>query len=108
MLLSIFEEYFNVGILPPANEVWGKVIFSQVCVIQSVHRGVGLYPGGICLQEDLHGGGGVWAYPLSWILWDTINERAVRILLESILVVYLRTKPHEEEIMLHIRKLVIL
>ena len=26
--------------LPPANEVWGKVIFSQVCVKNSVHRGV--------------------------------------------------------------------
>ena len=27
------------GLLPPANEVWGKVIFSQACVIPSV-RGV--------------------------------------------------------------------
>ena len=25
--------------LPPANEVWGKVIFSQVCVKNSVHSG---------------------------------------------------------------------
>ena len=25
--------------LPPANEVWGKVIFSVVCVKNSVHRG---------------------------------------------------------------------
>ena len=34
-------------LLPPANEVWGKVIFSQACVKNSVHRG-GLLPGG-CL-----------------------------------------------------------
>ena len=26
--------------LPPANEVWGKVIFSEACVKNSVHRGV--------------------------------------------------------------------
>ena len=26
--------------LPPANEVWGKVIFSEVCVKNSVHGGV--------------------------------------------------------------------
>ena len=25
--------------LPPANEVWGKVIFSEACVKNSVHRG---------------------------------------------------------------------
>ena len=25
--------------LPPANEVWGKVMFSQACVITSVHGG---------------------------------------------------------------------
>ena len=28
-----------VALLPPANEVWGKVIFSEVCVKNSVHRG---------------------------------------------------------------------
>ena len=43
--------------LPPANEVWGKVIFSQACVKNSVHgggacsRGVpalgGVLPGGL-------------------------------------------------------------
>ena len=30
-------------LLPPANEVWGKVIFSEACVKNSVHRG------GVCL-----------------------------------------------------------
>ena len=30
-----------VSLLPPANKVWGKVIFSEVCVKNSVHRGGG-------------------------------------------------------------------
>ena len=29
----------TVWLLPPANEVWGKVIFSEACVKNSVHRG---------------------------------------------------------------------
>ena len=32
--------YLLLVFLPPANEVWGKVIFSEVCVKNSVHRGV--------------------------------------------------------------------
>ena len=50
--------------LPPANEVWGKVIFSEACVKDSVREG-GAIPaciaGGIpaCLAVGL---GGVW-YP---------------------------------------------
>ena len=34
--------------LPPANEVWGKVIFSVACVKNSVHKGeyLGRYPPG--------------------------------------------------------------
>ena len=30
-----------LALLPPANEVWGKVIFSEACVKNSVHRGRG-------------------------------------------------------------------
>ena len=30
----------KITLLPPANEVWGKVIFSQACVSHSVHRRV--------------------------------------------------------------------
>ena len=122
--------------LPPANEVWGKVIFSQAPVILSMvgggggaggfqacitghvtrgsaSRGVciqgggsasrvrGLNPDGgsvsrgsasrgVCLQRGrgLHLGGG-WADPPSeihGILRDTVNTRALRILLECILV----------------------
>ena len=42
-------------LIPPANEVWGKVIFfSQVCVKNSVHRGGGAIPA--CLAAGLQGG----------------------------------------------------
>ena len=34
----------KVFLLPPANEVWGKVIFSEACVKNSVYRG-GAVPG---------------------------------------------------------------
>ena len=39
-------------LLPPANEVWGKLIFSEACVKNSVHRGRCAWSGG---------GGGVWS-----------------------------------------------
>ena len=32
----------SLSFLPPANEVWGKVIFSETCVKNSVHGGGGL------------------------------------------------------------------
>ena len=49
----------------------GKVMFSQACVKNSVHGG----------------GGHAWQGMPHWqILRDTVNERAVRILLECVLV----------------------
>ena len=67
--------------LPPANEVWGKVIFSQACVKNSVHKGGvwswgvpavggawswvgvcsqgGAWSGGVCSQGGEPGPGGV-------------------------------------------------
>ena len=61
-------------LLPPANEVWGQgYVFTRVS--HSVHR-----VGGSCKGGGLHPGGG------HLILWHTANERAVRILLECILV----------------------
>ena len=42
--------------LPTANEVWGKVIFSEACVKNSVHGGGG---GSLLLGGCLVWGGGV-------------------------------------------------
>ena len=47
-------------LLLPANEVWGKVIFSQACVKNSVHRGVGLVPR-ICSGGVPGPRGGAWS-----------------------------------------------
>ena len=64
-------------LLLPANEVWGKVIFSQACVSHSVHRGEGsLYDvtscltawsyvpsGGLCLWSHFPPGVSPWQRP---------------------------------------------
>ena len=49
--------------VPPANEVWGKVIFSQACVIPSIHKGGGVgwlssmhhrsHDWGVCIQDGV-------------------------------------------------------
>ena len=79
--------------LPPANEVWGKVIFLHLSVI--LCTGVCLVlgaagPGGVWSQGVpgprgglVPGGGGAWWRPSGRLLL-----RAVRILLECILVNY--------------------
>ena len=100
---------------------WGKLIFSEACVKNSVHGGGGhAWQGGLhgrggihgsgaymegegaCMVGGMHGkgghawqggacvaGGGVCGGGRAWqILWDTVNERAVRILLECILVTF--------------------
>ena len=46
-------------LLPPTNEVWSKVIFSQACVKNSVHRGCLVPGGGAC---SWGGGCGIPAY----------------------------------------------
>ena len=74
----VIESGFRPAQLPPANEVWGKVIFSQACVKNSVHRGDAWSrgvpgPGDVCLVPGGGGGG-------------RLLVRAVRILLECILV----------------------
>ena len=66
--------------VPPANEVWGKVIFSQACVKNSAHKGGGVSasgPEGICQP------------PPPRALRDMVNKLVVRILLECILVVWI-------------------
>ena len=101
--------------LPPANEVWGKVIFSVACVKNSVHRGgvpghippwagtphlpgqvhplgrytppwAGTPPLGRYTPQQVHPWAGTSPPPEQCMLGDTGNKRAVRILLECILV----------------------
>ena len=42
--------------LPPANEVWGMVIFSQECAIPSVYRGSAFRGRGLDVGESASGG----------------------------------------------------
>ena len=73
-------------LLPPANEVWGKVIFSEACVKNSVHVGEGwglvgsawsrgclvwgeVVPGlggGGCLVPGDAWPGGAWSWGVAW------------------------------------------
>ena len=78
-------------LLPPANEVLGKVMFSQVFV----HGGGGLvgFPG--CITGHMTGESTSNADPpppIHGILRDTVTKRAVRILLECIIVLFLISK----------------
>ena len=82
-------------ILPLANEVCEGYVFTPVC--HSVHRG-GVSGWGCVSLGGMHGGGvggrGVCGGGRAWLggvwggrpAWHTVNERAVRILLECILV----------------------
>ena len=101
---------WTTNLLPPANKVWDKVMFSQVF---SVHMGGGLasqyasqvtwsrieiyiwggwgvIPGGLppggFTSRGSASGEGSWADFPPQDTWDTVNMRAVRILLECILV----------------------
>ena len=118
-----YTSYWNAFLLPPTNEVWGKVIFLHLFVILFTGglrgcRGACVVAG-VCawLPGDMHGcrgqawlpggmggcwGGmhgcrgmhGCWVVCGCWggllrIWWDTVNKRAVCILLECILVIRL-------------------
>ena len=98
----------STGFLPSANEVWGKVMFLHLSVRHSVHgggsaswgsaSGVSSFWGGVCIRGVFILGGvciwGLWGVGIQGgglgrpppILWDTVNEEAVRILLGCILV----------------------
>ena len=77
-------------VLPPANEVWGKIIVIHLSVILFMGRGCLPH----CMLEykppDTHTHPWTNTPPLgrhtAGILWDTVNMRAVSILLECILV----------------------
>ena len=77
----------NAFLLPPAKEVWGKVMFLHLSVSHSVHGEVMVWSGlGRHPPADTP-----WAEtPLGRhppAQWDTVNKRVVRIPLECILVV---------------------
>ena len=61
-----YASYWNAFLLPPANEVWGKVIFSEAFVKNSLHGGG---PRGACVVGGRHawwggmcGGGHAWPW----------------------------------------------
>ena len=61
-------------LLPPANEVWGKVIFSQACVSHSVHEGEGsLYDVTFCLAAWSH------VHSRGLCLWPHVPSRGVSV-----------------------------
>ena len=90
------------------QQSWGKVIFSEACVNNSVHRGhAWFYSGGVCgfIRGSMRGfiqgghacfylggmhafiqGGHAWFFQFFRIQGDTVNEQAVCILVECILV----------------------
>ena len=91
LVLIMCNTSTTIILLPPANEVWGKVIFLHLFVIPFTGGACVVAPGGHawllrgCMVAP---GGHAWLLPGGGRAWlrDTINERAVRILLECILV----------------------
>ena len=58
--VSLQYNQFHWPSLLPVNEVWGKVIFSEACVKNSVYRGC-LVQGGVCSWGDAWSRGGLSA-----------------------------------------------
>ena len=107
--------------LPPANEVCEGYVFTGVglstgrggmhgrglgaCMAGGMHGGGFAHGGGgACMAGDMCGRGCAWQGDMHGrgacmacvapqkILWDTVNERAVHILLECILVLKMQTQ----------------
>ena len=97
--------------LPPANEVCEGYVFTGVCLStgwgrawwgEGVCGGGGMHGRGVCMAEGVHGRGHVrqggvhgrtcMLPSTPWLkLRNTLNEQAVRILLECILVINRKT-----------------
>ena len=81
----------KASLLPPATKLRQGYIFTGIC--DSVHRGGGMRGGGNAWLGGVHGCSGACVtcmppHPGQILrLRHTVNERAVRILLECILVV---------------------
>ena len=95
---------------------WGKVMFSQACVKNSVHRGVGVHgkgacmPKGICIAGGVHDRGACVAEDYTfkcenawWVggggcAWQERRplQHTVRILLECILVLVICLELHQK------------
>ena len=68
----------------------GMHAWQGACVVGGVHDGGHAWQGGACMVAGVHGRGG--ACVPQQILWDMVNERVVRILLECILVAVLDSR----------------
>ena len=87
------HEIYTAIFLLPANEVWGKVIFLHLSVILFTGGGgggAGIWEGTPGRYTPSHPRAGT---PPSNACWDTVNKRAIRILLECILVYDLFLEP---------------
>ena len=102
-----------VNLLPPANEVWSKVIFSVACVKNSVHKGGGSAsvpagiphpppdqapprPGTLLDQVPPRVDTPQTRHPpAQCMLGDTVNKRVVCILLECNLVFYIFSQKYK-------------
>ena len=87
---------FSGLFLPPANEVWGKVIFSVACVKNSVHRGggfLGRYPPSGTVHAGRYGqqAGGTHPTGMHSCLKDILSCGNYRILLFSFSYEHLET-----------------
>ena len=60
--MKISIQFYRSLFIPPANEIWGKVICLQACVCP---QGGCLVPGGACSERGL-----VWGGACSWGIWS--------------------------------------
>ena len=96
-----WPKFLTAIYLPPANEVCEGYVFTGVCLSTwggGMHGfiwwgGMCGFIRGACVvlfggRAWFYSGGHAWFFQFFRIQWDTVNERAVRILLECILVIH--------------------